>query len=1096
MAVSDPVKEHDNRTTFGNKEQQQDRIVLIESPKLQEKLPFQAAGSVRTVDLITEEGAYCHENASLRLEVTFYPYTVTLQVWQPLADDWSELIGAIKDADVRELRLYEQEGGPTAVLWCNDDSVVLLGNDRRFGKTDWRNITQMYWEVSGFAGIDASGVVYSAGALQPMRGERAERLLCTESTGAFTAVGGLQGPDGSYRMFNRFRKCCEPLAERMDRLQVLHVPATGRCVWIGLACHTHRFLTSESGGTLPADYFGGPYTEEINPNRYHQKIKDFIACPRNWLAVLYQNGFLRVFGRGFAQGEILCEGVSAIEKEDGALIALIPRDLSRAPMLEDQPEELKAEMPAITLGEAADPAEYGASIEKKLRALLDTGRPQTEPLQIRSAQRTADKLYLIHEDNRMTIQPMRGGEPVLLPWGGSKMPPICRIYPSLHGCFARCEDGSLHGFTLAGEEYLCWKDVKEFTCSWSLVAALTREGRVLAYPFPKNNEGRLKEHFCNGHVTLIAESEEWDFSEAENWHSICGIAAGEDVLYGLTKEGRVLSIGSEENGQRRVEDWQGIKQIACLDHVVFGLRQDGTLVTAGQSFFANYAVGNWTDVIKIMPYQNSMASLLVGLRRDGSVLVTGRWSMDTYAYDNRFPTNDWVNIDELFDDGYYLTAHTADGRVLYQSTPSPHGDEKPSEEHTFRWNDVCGLQCHEGWMLLHHRDGTVSWEGKKRPETQKRLTDSWRDVADCLLWRAAPGRYYAVGVTADGAVVTDAAGCADPAEAAVFLACQQDLTGVRQLGELEQYLVVLHSGGLTLLGWENDSLRRYDYIGISRFAVSEDQKTLCMEYSDGRICSIGHTVYDSRAHHVAEVHRVMENDRMVGQIGLMPGGIPFLLTEQNDPRQSMRWYSLPELLQLLSVQNAAQITPDGTVLLRDGRCIARGSNPLHRWNGIRSLAECATHTVGVSSFGTMLLHSPGGEGNSLEEYTGVRQAICLPYTTLFLLQDGRLFLLCTRYAHMPCKPLPVSREVADIAITSTHLAILTRSGVLWCAEPLPSHSGWGAWRKHSAGVRAMRVQNDSLLLWRQDDAHLLLAPTITSEHFSGMEPTIPKDETI
>lgn len=1096
MVVNRSVMTDSKKALFGEDDAPFDRVVLIEERAPSIPAAVSSLSSARFTDFLSEKGTYLHENALLRLEFSFRPYTVFTQFHRPLPPAWSQLNEFLQAAaGVRGLRLYEQPEGPAAAIWYADGSLKLLGVNSGFGGICWQNITHMYWEAEGFAGIDTNGTIHSAGSLLPMNGEKACRLLCAENRGAFTAVGGLQRPDGSVWMLNRFRRQCEPLGERMEKIQVLQVPTTGRCIWVGLACHTHRFLTSEAGGTLSADHFGGPYTEHIDPNRYHQKIKDFIALPRHWLAVLYQNGFLRIFGKDFAPGEILCEGVSAIEREGNALVALLPRDLSRAPMLEEPQEELQRESPALTLGEAADPAEYGASIEKKLRELLENPLPESAPLQIKAAQRTADQLYLAHKDGRITVQPMRGGETALLPRSSSGLPPVRRIYPSCHGYFVLCEDHTLLGFSPEGQEIFRWENIKDFTHSWSLAAALTRGGHALVYPFPKNNDGRLKEHFCNGHITLLAESEEWDFSEASDWHSLRALAAGEDVLYGLTEDGKILSIGNEENGQRRVEDWRDIIQLACLDHVVFGLRKDGTLLSAGQSFFANYAVSEWTDIAEILPFQNSMASLLAGRRRDGALMVAGRWSMDTYAYDNKFPIADWHSLELLQSDGYYLTARTTEGRLLHQSTPAPDGGCEPAEEHTFYWEDVCQLLCREGWMLLRHRDGTVSWEGKKRPAAQKAVTDRWQGVKHCLLWRIAPRQCYAVAVTHDEALLTDAVACADPTEASLFATWLQELTSVQRLDELEQYLVVLHSMGLTLLGWENGTLRRHDFPGVCRFKIFDNSKTLCMEYPDKRLLCIGRTVYDSRAATMAtEIRRIMKGGITVGLIGLRQGGIPFLMTEENDSLLDSRWYSLPELLRLLRTQNAVKITAEGTLLLQAGRCIARGSNPLHRWNGIRQLAQCSTHTVGITAYGTMLLYGTGEEGRSLEEYTGVQQVICLPYTTLFLRQDGRLFLLCTRYANMPCHPLPVSREIADIAITSSHLAILTRNGVLWCASPLEQNPGcWGPWEKHSKGVSAIRVQNDSLAVWRQDSAHLLLAPTITTEQFSGMEPTIPEE---
>ena len=67
----------------------------------------------------------------------------------------------------------------------------------------------------------------------------------------------------------------------------------------------------------------GDYTDIIAPNRFRQKIADFPAVPRRYLAVLYQNGYLRVFGSGYHSGDILCEDVRGIELEGEELIAYL-----------------------------------------------------------------------------------------------------------------------------------------------------------------------------------------------------------------------------------------------------------------------------------------------------------------------------------------------------------------------------------------------------------------------------------------------------------------------------------------------------------------------------------------------------------------------------------------------------------------------------------------------------------------------------------------------------------------------------------------------------------------------------------------------------
>ena len=97
------------------------------------------------------------------------------------------------------------------------------------------------------------------------------------------------------RSIQRPRSVCKKIA-------LVRYNPYGVSTWVALSKITGRFLCSEPRDAISADFFGGDYTDIIAPQPLPPKIADFAAVPRRYLAVLYQNGYLRVFGSGYHSG--------------------------------------------------------------------------------------------------------------------------------------------------------------------------------------------------------------------------------------------------------------------------------------------------------------------------------------------------------------------------------------------------------------------------------------------------------------------------------------------------------------------------------------------------------------------------------------------------------------------------------------------------------------------------------------------------------------------------------------------------------------------------------------------------------------------------
>ncbi len=324
----------------------------------------------------------------------------------------------------------------------------------------------------------------AVGALSALDGiGEIEEAVGSALPGHCSPVAYLLQKNGTVTLFDRKNKSIQRPRERVQKIALVRYNPYGVSTWVALSKITGRFLCSEPRDSISADFFGGDYTDIIAPNRFRQKIADFAAVPRRYLAVLYQNGYLRVFGSGYHSGDILCEDVRGIELEGEELIAYLPADLSYAPAIDlEEPEEGDTLSPAesiVTLGQPVDlPA-----ILSLLRQRVEGWRraeelaPPAAKKPVRAIRRSERYIYFLYRDGTVEAALLTHtghsphGENEVSAWQN-----VREVIPGRHQTLALCEDGSVlaagRGY---GQPYAvsAWKNVTQLYQSSGLAAAVT-----------------------------------------------------------------------------------------------------------------------------------------------------------------------------------------------------------------------------------------------------------------------------------------------------------------------------------------------------------------------------------------------------------------------------------------------------------------------------------------------------------------------------------------------------------------------------------------------------------------------------------------------
>ena len=197
----------------------------------------------------------------------------------------------------------------------------------------------------------------------------------------------------------------------------------------------------------------------------------------------------------------------------------------------------------------------------------------------------------------------------------------------------------------------------------------------------------------------IAEGSNSSYSaeDIEDWDDVVAIAAGNFHLLALTKDGKVLATGKNDDGQCNTEAISNAVAIAVgFDHSLI-LLSDGTVIALGRNIKNICDTQNWTDIVAIAAgFMHS-----IGLKKDGTVVALGNCDVD-----------DWKGVTAIFSYSYATTAIAlkSDGTLLCTIEGNP--SEMVSAVQNVLWVSVGNNKT----VVVLHKDGTLSSYGQFKPD--------------------------------------------------------------------------------------------------------------------------------------------------------------------------------------------------------------------------------------------------------------------------------------------------------------------------------------------------------------------------------------------
>lgn len=1090
-----------------------DRVLLISAADLKTRATDSRFDPLHPVFYRTE-GAdpFDYANRFCQMRLTEEGTVNLRRMGEPerFGEEWEALFEAVSGwTALTDIRIYDfnMEKAPAAVALTTYGRVQVFGGCEEFLPARfWPGVTTIYWDVDGFGALCEDDVFRAVGGLKELSGtDEVEEIACSALPGHCSPIAYLLQKNGTVSLFDRKNHTVTRPRERVQQIALVKYNPYGVSTWVALSKITGRFLCSEPRDSISADFFGGDYTDIIAPNRFRQKIRAIAAVPRKYLAVLYENGYLRVFGAGYNSGDILCEDVEAIELSEDELIAYLPSDLSYAPAIEfdEDDGDLANALCSVELGAPVDLEAASGLLRERVDGWITAEKNAVwEPLKkIIATRRNSYYIYFLFEDGtvRSELLTYTGhsgfGENEVSDWKNVK-----EIYPGRFQTLALTHDGrALTAGCGYGVPYHLedWKGLAALRQSGGLAAGLKADGTVVAQ---------------RAEVGLLIPG-------VSQWRDIVQIELGEDYLVGLKKDGTVVAAGNDTLAGLSFWHWQGIQKIAVAEEVIAGLTEDGRVLTAGKSFRVPLRnVENWRNIKDLIAFQNG-GTILMGLTEDGTALTAGRWNNQNFSSEDALDHEKWSGLTRIWQDGYYLLGEKKDGSLIYESSPTDRVGDPPQDEHITDWSDITHYIIGGEYLLAIRSDGTVAWEGARRRREKLAVTEKWRNITQCILWNNAGGRSNALAVDRNGQLYSDmvASGFNAKEHQNRIDAFFGGFSGVKKLLLFMPFLAVLHETSLSFIYLPEGKLARIDLPDVQDVLSAEEGETIVVTFTDGRVRSFGSTLYSSeidfsstevrfygdRTEYTEEGKDQDPFRHFEGIVGVDPRGTPFVLSPRNH-RESENYYKLQDLLRLDKIEGAVAIEPLGDLLMLDGTCRSKRGDLFAKWVGIRQLSSCFTHAIGVTTFNTVVVKGDGEYGScSVDAYMGVNQAFSLPHATVLLLDNGTLISLCEKLSETPYEPLPVTKGVSMLAKTNGYFAILTKEGELWYCEAQAFADKirwrgsseyytrpWGPWKKLCDDAYRMTVTGESIRVFRREKGFSYMEPTLEQNTLTGYEPTL------
>lgn len=252
----------------------------------------------------------------------------------------------------------------------------------------------------------------------------------------------------------------------------------------------------------------------------------------------------------------------------------------------------------------------------------------------------------------------------------------------------------------------------------------------------------------NDGTVVSYEREGYSFGTMSGWSDMVGIDANHPYLLGLRSNGTVAVAKLNESGSSAYWtyselDWTDIVSVASGYSVCAGLRSDGTVVTEvfdsdfegfEMSIPADYSFDQWTNIVDIGYGDFGDQNMLIGLKDDGTIVMTGSKQYVQYRLDQ---VPQWTDIVEIDATAFFLVGRKADGTVVIDGTNV--------ELDVSGWTDIVDISAYTGYVLGLKADGTVVCAGEFWYADK---VASWTDIV-----AISAGNDTVMGLKSDGTVV-------------------------------------------------------------------------------------------------------------------------------------------------------------------------------------------------------------------------------------------------------------------------------------------------------------------------------------------------------
>lgn len=254
--------------------------------------------------------------------------------------------------------------------------------------------------------------------------------------------------------------------------------------------------------------------------------------------------------------------------------------------------------------------------------------------------------------------------------------------------------------------YERWKDIVAVSAGGEHTVGLRKDGTVVAVG--KNYNGQC---------------------DVSSWRNIVAISAGYSHTVGLKRDGRVVATGWNWSGECNVSEWKDIVAISAGHSRTIGLHSGGTVVSAGWNLTGLNFLKTWKNIVAV----SAGNEFAVGLYKDGSVVVTENAN-------KKCDVGSWKDISAISAGGSYIAGLRKDGSVITTE------NKVYGEYAVWIFKDIVAISAGSDHTVGLRKNGTVVAMGNN--EKGECNVNGWKDII-----AISAGHRHTVGLHSDGTVV-------------------------------------------------------------------------------------------------------------------------------------------------------------------------------------------------------------------------------------------------------------------------------------------------------------------------------------------------------